>query len=83
MDIRTAISKNPEAPPTRSLTPHDRCDRCGAQALVRVRLRAGTLDWCGHHFAKYEEGLNNAAVEIDDREALDFEEHGAPALNRG
>lgn len=37
-----------------------RCDRCGAQAYVRVTLKkkkkneSGELYWCGHHADKYE-----------------------------
>ncbi len=79
MDLNTVIKENPAKPeptPTRSLTAHDRCDLCGAQALVRVRLQKGTLDWCGHHFARYEDGLSDATIEIDDRPALDAEEAG-------
>lgn len=74
MRLDTVIKENPDKPPTRSLSPRDRCDRCGAQALVRVRLRAGTLDWCKHHFERYEDGLSSAAIEVDDRPALDAEE---------
>ena len=35
----------------RTLTTVDRCDRCGAQAYVRVVLGAsgGELLFCGHH----------------------------------
>ena len=33
-----------------ALTASDRCDRCGAQALVRVELPSGAdLVFCGHH----------------------------------
>ena len=32
------------------LTAHDRCDRCGAQAYVRLTLESGSgLLFCGHH----------------------------------
>lgn len=27
----------------------DRCDKCGAQALVRATLANGELYFCGHH----------------------------------
>ncbi len=39
------------------MTAADRCDRCGAQAYVRVWVNAdalSTLDFCGHHFAQHE-----------------------------
>ena len=32
-----------------ALTALDRCDRCGAQAYVRVQLGAGELMFCAHH----------------------------------
>jgi len=35
------------------LTRRDRCDRCGAAALVRVTLRTGELHFCGHHARKH------------------------------
>ena len=46
----------------------DRCDgsECPAQALVRVALLAGDLDYCGHHYAKYEKALSELAVGILD-----------------
>lgn len=28
----------------------DRCDRCGAQALVQVNGISGSLLFCGHHY---------------------------------
>lgn len=40
------------------LTAADRCDRCGAQAYVRVILEAGTeLFFCGHHKREYADAL--------------------------
>lgn len=50
----------------------DRCDQCGAQAYVLVRLISGELMFCGHHFNKHEEKLLKSAYEvIDEREYLD------------
>lgn len=44
------------APP--ALTAHDRCDRCGAQAVVRTVMRSGLdLLWCGHHSREYAAAL--------------------------
>lgn len=50
----------PEAPAT--LTSADRCDRCGAQARVRVELASGELLFCGHHAKEYEPSLRATAV---------------------
>jgi hypothetical protein len=69
MDIATVIKDDPSV---RTLTPHDRCDRCGAQALVQVELKKGDLLWCGHHAKKYDTGT----ILVDDRPALDAEENG-------
>jgi hypothetical protein len=45
----------------------DRCDRCNAQAYVRVVLPAGTdLLFCAHHWAAYEDALRPQAAEIVD-----------------
>ena len=49
----------------------DRCDRCQAQAFVKVTGTAGELYFCGHHFRKYEEGLQKYAYEIiDERDSI-------------
>ena len=49
------------------LTAVDRCDRCGAQAYVRVLL-PGRLEllFCAHHNRQYASALANIAVEIQD-----------------
>lgn len=45
----------------------DRCDRCGAQAYVRVVLASGTdLQFCGHHWSRHEEALRPQAEQIID-----------------
>jgi hypothetical protein len=45
----------------------DRCDRCGAQAYVRVSLVAGgELHFCGHHARAHEGKLRSIAVEWHD-----------------
>lgn len=38
----------------RTLTLNDRCDSCGAAALVKVSGVSGKLYFCGHHYNKYE-----------------------------
>lgn len=49
------------------LTAHDRCDRCGAQAYVKVVLHAGgELLFCGHHARANEEALRDIAAEVID-----------------
>jgi hypothetical protein len=53
--------------PSSPLTAADRCDRCGAQAYVRVRLlTGGELLFCAHHAKKFDAGLKKVAVEIID-----------------
>lgn len=55
-----------------ALTASDRCDRCGAQAFVRVTLpTGGTLIFCGHHARKHEEKLKLIATEyVDETDRL-------------
>lgn len=36
----------------KTLTAHDRCDRCGSQAYVKVAGVSGELYFCSHHFSK-------------------------------
>jgi 4-hydroxyphenylpyruvate dioxygenase-like putative hemolysin len=49
-----------------ALVAEDRCDRCGAQALVRVVLPSGELLFCRHHYAKHATTLRAMAVRVDD-----------------
>lgn len=44
----------------------DRCDVCGAQALVLTVFASGRLMFCGHHFAKHEAELVWQALEVLD-----------------
>ena len=55
-----------------ALTASDRCDRCGAQAYVRVTLpTGGTLIFCGHHAKQHEENLKLIAKEyVDETDRL-------------
>lgn len=56
--------------PTTPLTALDRCDRCGAQAYVRVSLTAGgELLFCGHHFREHEARLRPLASDVLDETA--------------
>lgn len=54
------------------LTALDRCDRCGAQAYVRVTLEAGgELFFCAHHARKHGEVLRPLASEwLDETDRL-------------
>ena len=53
--------------PTRPLTALDVCDRCGAQAYVRVLLvSGGELLFCAHHGRVHAEALAKVAVDIQD-----------------
>ena len=50
-----------------TLTAVDRCDRCGAQAYMRVRLTAGgELLFCAHHGREHLPKLRDLAIEIQD-----------------
>jgi len=53
--------------PTRPLTALDACDRCGAQAYVRVLLaNGGELLFCAHHGRVHGDALAKVAVDIQD-----------------
>jgi hypothetical protein len=50
-----------------ALTALDRCDRCGAQAYVRVTLASGgDLLFCAHHFRAHEDKLRDTASRVQD-----------------
>ena len=50
-----------------ALTRSDRCDRCGAQAYVRVELQAGgELLFCAHHAREHGPRLREIAAEVQD-----------------
>lgn len=61
------------------LTSADRCDTCGSQAYVRVNNGQLTLDFCGHHFAKLDEALDQQgwSIAIDERALLTRKSVGA------
>ena len=53
--------------PIRPLTAVHRCDRCGAQAYVRVLLPSRReLLFCAHHNRQHAPALSKIAVEIQD-----------------
>ena len=48
----------------------DRCDRCGAQAFVKVFVvTSGDLQFCAHHFAEHEDALREVAFVVADERA--------------
>ena len=61
-DVDRSASPHPAAH-----APADLCDRCGAQAYVRVLLPgSGELLFCAHHSREHAEALAKMAVEIQD-----------------
>ena len=60
-DVTTAVA------PSTALTAADRCDRCGAQAFLRVELAEGAeLLFCAHHAREHGEKLRQVAVHVYD-----------------
>lgn len=60
MTTATALSATP-------LSALDRCDRCGAQAYLRVRLPGGSeLLFCAHHAREHGEKLREVAEYFHD-----------------
>jgi hypothetical protein len=58
--VNTTLTANP-------LTATDRCDRCGAQAYVRVTMGSGSeLFFCAHHAREYDTKLRELAASIQD-----------------
>lgn len=56
--------------PAPTLSAADRCDRCGAQARVRVVLASGDLLFCAHHAHDHEDKLKPVALEWVDETSL-------------
>ena len=53
--------------PSAALTANDRCDRCGAQAYLRVELAEGAeLLFCAHHAREHGDKLREVAVIVHD-----------------
>jgi endonuclease YncB( thermonuclease family) len=48
----------------------DRCDKCGAQALVRATLANGELYFCGHHGREMSNNLVASALVVYDPEGV-------------
>jgi hypothetical protein len=61
-DVTTATAPTPAA-----LTAGDRCDRCGAQAYLRVELQSGgELLFCAHHAREHGDKLREVASTVVD-----------------
>ena len=46
----------------------DRCDKCGARAMVRAAFPSGELHFCGHHAREAGTKLVLQATEVYDPE---------------
>ncbi len=59
--MTTAVAPSPP------FTALDRCDRCGAQAYVRVELASGgELLFCAHHAREHCDKLREIAASVHD-----------------
>ena len=55
------------APNAAALSAADRCDRCGAQAYLRVELQSGgELLFCAHHAREHGDKLKEIAAKVVD-----------------
>ena len=67
MKRNEAVVTTAVAPSSAALTALDRCDRCGAQAYLRVELASGLeLLFCAHHAREHGEKLRQVAVTVID-----------------
>ena len=53
-----------------SMSALDRCDKCGAQALVRATLVNGQLYFCGHHGREISGKLVASSLVVYDPEGV-------------
>jgi len=64
---REANVNTATAPSESPLTAVDRCDRCGAQAYLRVSLQGGgELLFCAHHAREHGDKLREIAAYVHD-----------------
>ena len=55
------------APGSAALSAADRCDRCGAQAYLKVELLSGgELHFCAHHAREHGDALKAVAANVID-----------------
>jgi hypothetical protein len=61
-EVTTAV-----APGSAALSAADRCDRCGAQAYLKVELLSGgELLFCAHHAREHGDALKAVAANVVD-----------------
>ena len=61
-DVTTAV-----APSSAHLSAADRCDRCGAQAYLKVELQSGgELLFCAHHAREHGDKIRAIAANVQD-----------------
>jgi hypothetical protein len=79
MDRNEATVTTATAPSPAALTASDRCDRCGAQAYLRVELQSGgELLFCAHHAREHGDKLRKiAATVLDETHKLTGSASGA------
>ena len=72
------------APSSAGLSASDRCDRCGAQAYLRVELQSGgELLFCAHHAREHSDKLKEIAVTfVDETDKLTESSTSAPDRER-
>jgi hypothetical protein len=77
--VNTAV-----APSSAGLSASDRCDRCGAQAYLRVELQSGgELLFCAHHAREHSDKLKEIAVTfVDETDKLTESSASAPDRER-
>ena len=65
--------------PRTPLSAVDRCDRCGAQAYLRVELAGGgELLFCAHHGREHADRLREVATSVHDETGKLVESVAAP-----
>jgi hypothetical protein len=65
--MRKEAVVNTALAPSSPLTAADRCDRCGAQAYLRVELQSGgELLFCAHHARQHGDKLKQIAANLVD-----------------
>ena len=74
---------NTAVAPSAPLTAADRCDRCGAQAYLRVELQSGgELLFCAHHAREHGDKLKEIAVTlVDETDKLHRHARPRPTLS--
>ena len=76
--MNSAIQDHPSVKPKEwLLSANDRCDKCQAQAYVKVTGATGELLFCNHHYNKivddkkgYEKMMSFMYAIVDEREKL-------------